>query len=126
VSANPKKPTAALPAPGAAAAAAAAAAPTAAIAGIRTEIDPHLVITSYIAPEELTKTPEEFIAAVPVMEVDADRVACNGGDTGLGHPVEYIQLNKVDLNEPATCKYCGLRFIRAHGHGAGHAHAAHH
>ncbi len=47
---------------------------------------------------------------------------CVSGDTRLGHPVEYIQLNKV-RDEPAVCKYCGLRFRQAHhgdGHGGGH------
>ena len=29
----------------------------------------------------------------------------------MGHPVEYIQLSKVQVGESETCKYCGLRFV---------------
>lgn len=31
----------------------------------------------------------------------------------LGHPIEFICL---DLDEPAICKYCGLRYIQEHHH----------
>jgi len=41
---------------------------------------------------------------------------CDGGGGPLGHPIEYIQLNKVNANEPETCKYCGLRFIQKQHH----------
>lgn len=34
---------------------------------------------------------------------------CDGGSGVLGHPIEYIQLDTVS-NEPAVCKYCGLRY----------------
>ena len=34
----------------------------------------------------------------------------------MGHPVEYIQLNKVNPKEPSTCLYCGLRFVRKAHH----------
>ncbi|KAA8540143.1 hypothetical protein F0562_026835 [Nyssa sinensis] len=30
----------------------------------------------------------------------------------LGHPIEFI---RVDLKEPAVCKYCGLRDVQDHG-----------
>lgn len=31
----------------------------------------------------------------------------------LGHPIEYICL---DLDQPAVCKYCGLRYLQDHHH----------
>lgn len=31
----------------------------------------------------------------------------------LGHPIEFICL---DLDKPAICKYCGLRYVQDHGH----------
>jgi len=61
---------------------------------------------------------EELINAVPVIEVPGDTAVCDGGGGALGHPVEYIQLNTVS-DEPAVCKYCGLRFKKKagfHGH----------
>jgi NADH dehydrogenase (ubiquinone) Fe-S protein 6 len=47
-----------------------------------------------------------------VIEV-ADRVAvCEGGSGALGHPIQYIQLDRVNP-APAVCKYCGLRYKMA-------------
>eukprot|EP00744_Colponema_vietnamica_P005306 GILI01007783.1.p1 GENE.GILI01007783.1~~GILI01007783.1.p1 ORF type:complete len:133 (-),score=31.65 GILI01007783.1:95-445(-) len=62
---------------------------------------------------------EELIWKVPVVEVEGLVAVCDGGGGKLGHPVEYIQLNKRNLNEPEICKYCGLRFIQKSG---GHHH----
>ena len=60
---------------------------------------------------------EELIAGVPVIVVQADVAVCDGGGGVLGHPVEYIQLNKKK-DEPETCKYCGLRYQKdPHYHG---------
>jgi len=76
-----------------------------------------------IAPEKKplfhTKTAQEFIAEVPIIEVDGNVAICDGGDGALGHPREYIQLNKSKQNTPETCKYCGLRYRKkadAHHH----------
>ncbi|BFI29991.1 NADH dehydrogenase (ubiquinone) Fe-S protein 6 [Marchantia polymorpha subsp. ruderalis] len=64
------------------------------------------------------KSPMELIAEIPPVEVHARVVACEGGrDPALGHPIEYISL---DLEAPAICKYCGLRYVQAHGHHGGH------
>jgi hypothetical protein len=30
------------------------------------------------------------------------------GHAQLGHPMEYIQLNRKKMNTPETCKYCGF------------------
>ena len=61
---------------------------------------------------------EELINALPVVEVDGDTARCTGvNELGLGHPVQYIQLNRRYEHTPATCKWCGLRFKkRADGH----------
>ena len=64
---------------------------------------------------------EELINALPVVEVDGDTARCTGvNELGLGHPVQYIQINRRYENSPATCKWCGLRFQKREGHGHGH------
>lgn len=62
---------------------------------------------------------EELINAMPIVEVDGDTARCSGvNEMGLGHPVQYIQINKRVPNSPTTCKWCGLRFRKvSHGHG---------
>ena len=63
---------------------------------------------------------EELINALPVVEVDGDTARCTGvHELGLGHPVQYIQLNRRYEHTPATCKWCGLRFKKREG---GHHH----
>ena len=57
---------------------------------------------------------EELIAMQPVIEVDGHVACCDGGGGSLGHPLEYMQLDKVNREAPATCKYCGLRFVMSH------------
>mmetsp|Transcript_8533 Transcript_8533/g.12741 ORF Transcript_8533/g.12741 Transcript_8533/m.12741 type:complete len:118 (+) Transcript_8533:82-435(+) len=49
------------------------------------------------------------IAEVPVIEVPGTLAVCEGGSGALGHPIQYIQLDRVS-SEPATCLYCGLRY----------------
>ena len=61
---------------------------------------------------------EELIDQVPVIKVKGNLATCNGGGGALGHPIEYITLNKIDPSQPTECKYCGLRYVRdpAYGH----------
>ena len=59
---------------------------------------------------------ETLINEVPPIKVKGDVAMCDGGGGPLGHPLEYIQLNKVDPTEPSICGYCGLRFIRDPDH----------
>ncbi|KAF3330330.1 NADH dehydrogenase [Carex littledalei] len=60
------------------------------------------------------KSPMELINEVPPIKVDGRIVACEGDiDPALGHPIEFICL---DRDEPAVCKYCGLRFYQDHHH----------
>ena len=54
---------------------------------------------------------EKLVNSVEIIEVADVTAVCDGGGGVLGHPIEYIQLNTVS-NEPAICKYCGLRFRR--------------
>ncbi|XP_010943451.1 NADH dehydrogenase [ubiquinone] iron-sulfur protein 6, mitochondrial isoform X1 [Elaeis guineensis] len=58
------------------------------------------------------KSPMESINEVRPIKVEGRIVAC-GGDSNpaLGHPLEFICL---DLEEPAVCKYCGLRYFQDH------------
>jgi len=54
---------------------------------------------------------EHRVKDVPVIEVEGNLAVCEGGGGSLGHPIEYIQLDKVNnSNEPSTCLYCGLRY----------------
>ena len=43
-------------------------------------------------------------------------VRCDGGDGSLGHPVEFMTLEK---NGETTCKYCGRRYVHASAPAAG-------
>ena len=56
---------------------------------------------------------EELVNQVPPIEVEGHIAVCDGGGGILGHPIEYIQLDTIS-EEPAVCKYCGLRFISKH------------
>ena len=55
---------------------------------------------------------------MPVVDVAGEVAMCDGGGGATGHPIEYI---KLELREGAgainTCKYCGVRYRRAGGHG---------
>eukprot|EP00483_Globobulimina_turgida_P013632 UN13658 len=77
-------------------------------------------------PTYQTKTPMELIAEVPIIEVDAQFVKCDGmwfeSDMSPrrkdvvrhpmeGHPMQWITLNTRKPFTPQTCKYCGLRFV---------------
>mmetsp|Transcript_38316 Transcript_38316/g.33863 ORF Transcript_38316/g.33863 Transcript_38316/m.33863 type:complete len:172 (+) Transcript_38316:35-550(+) len=79
-----------------------------------------------IRPTYQTKTPMELIAEVPIIEVDATFVKCDGlwfeSDMSPrrkdivrhpqeGHPMQWISLNTRKPYTPQTCKYCGLRFV---------------
>ncbi|KAL5222019.1 hypothetical protein ABZP36_026732 [Zizania latifolia] len=65
------------------------------------------------------KSPMEMINAEPPIKVEGRIAACDGRKdksyetASLGHPIEYICL---DLDRPAVCKYCGLRFVQDHHH----------
>ncbi|CAL5405577.1 unnamed protein product [Camellia sinensis] len=60
------------------------------------------------------KSPMELINEVPPIKVEARIVACEGdSNPALGHPIEFICLDKDEL---AICKYCGLRYVQDHGH----------
>ena len=57
---------------------------------------------------------EELINALPIVEVRANTARCSGvNELGLGHPVQYIQLDRRNRHTPAVCKWCGLRFVMA-------------
>ena len=62
---------------------------------------------------------EELVAKVPVIEVAARVALCDGGGGAMGHPIEYIKLDKREGRSAATCNYCGLRYKMAAG---GHHH----
>nr|GLL28302.1 NADH dehydrogenase [ubiquinone] iron-sulfur protein 6, mitochondrial [Ipomoea trifida]GMD02402.1 NADH dehydrogenase [ubiquinone] iron-sulfur protein 6, mitochondrial [Ipomoea batatas] len=75
------------------------------------------VLTSHTAKwmqDTGKKSPMELINEVPPIKVEGRIVACEGdSDPALGHPIEFICL---DLDAPAVCKYCGLRYFQDHGH----------
>ncbi len=54
-----------------------------------------------------------------IIEVDRDRIGCDGGDGALGHPLVYLTM---DNSGKVDCPYCGRRFIRRPGANAGEAH----
>ena len=57
---------------------------------------------------------EELINELPIVQVRGNTARCMGvNELGLGHPVQYIQLNKRMHSSPSVCKWCGLRFQKA-------------
>eukprot|EP00351_Strombidinopsis_sp_SopsisLIS2011_P000765 CAMPEP_0116887502 /NCGR_PEP_ID=MMETSP0463-20121206/22023_1 /TAXON_ID=181622 /ORGANISM="Strombidinopsis sp, Strain SopsisLIS2011" /LENGTH=98 /DNA_ID=CAMNT_0004550329 /DNA_START=97 /DNA_END=393 /DNA_ORIENTATION=+ len=57
---------------------------------------------------------EELINELPIIEVHGTVARCTGvNERGLGHPVQYIQLDKRNKYTPVTCKWCGLRYRMA-------------
>ncbi|KAG6425617.1 hypothetical protein SASPL_116060 [Salvia splendens] len=76
----------------------------------------HLPITRkwFHSSDTSKKSPMELINEVPPIKVE-DRIAVCEGDSNpaLGHPVEFICLDK---DEPVVCKYCGLRYVQDHHH----------
>ena len=59
---------------------------------------------------------EKLIALQEPIVVDAHVAVCDGGGGALGHPIEFIQLNRVAPGTPETCTYCGLRFVEGNAH----------
>jgi len=58
------------------------------------------------------KAPIQWIAEAAPIEVQTRVAQCwGGGDVALGHPIEYISLDGTTPEDPAVCKYCGLRFF---------------
>ncbi|KAL9189023.1 hypothetical protein ACHAXT_011513 [Thalassiosira profunda] len=53
----------------------------------------------------------ELIQKVPPIEVEGDMAVCDGGGGALGHPLEYIKVGYRN-GEPASCIYCGLRYVQ--------------
>jgi NADH dehydrogenase (ubiquinone) Fe-S protein 6 len=50
----------------------------------------------------------ELVEKHAIVEVEGERAICDGGGGALGHPLEYISLQRPGVVE--QCKYCGLRF----------------
>ena len=50
----------------------------------------------------------ELVQQVPIIEVEGEMAICDGGGGALGHPLEYISLERPGVVE--RCKYCGLRY----------------
>lgn len=55
----------------------------------------------------------ELVHKVPVTEVDGEMAICDGGGGGMGHPLEYISLERPGVVE--YCKYCSLRYVSKGG-----------
>ena len=67
-----------------------------------------------------TKTPMQLISEVPPIVVNGPKAVCYGtkdNKAGPGaHPAEYLQLDRVVIGQPETCKYCGLRYVSGGDH----------
>jgi uncharacterized Zn-finger protein len=56
----------------------------------------------------------ELVHQYPVIEVDGDMAICDGGGGALGHPLEYISLQRGP-GHIEYCKYCSLRYTQKAG-----------
>ncbi|XP_074581026.1 NADH dehydrogenase [ubiquinone] iron-sulfur protein 6, mitochondrial-like [Curcuma longa] len=68
----------------------------------------------YLGKNTSKKSPMELLNEVPPIKVE-ERIVASEGDRNpaLGHPIELICL---DLEAPAVCKYCSLRYVQDHHH----------
>lgn len=58
-----------------------------------------------------TRSPADWIAAAPPIKVHGAVAASTGcDDPALGCPIEYIDLRGTSIDNPAVCKYTGLRY----------------
>ncbi|KAL2921418.1 NADH dehydrogenase [ubiquinone] iron-sulfur protein 6 mitochondrial [Bienertia sinuspersici] len=73
----------------------------------------HILLAIPSLKDKSKKSPMQLINEVPPIKVEGRIAVCEGAKNPLGHPVEFICL---DLDTPAICKYCGLRYIQDHGH----------
>ena len=46
--------------------------------------------------------------ATETIEVDSNRVACDGGGGALGHPKVYLEMGQAT---EVICPYCSRRFV---------------
>jgi len=53
------------------------------------------------------------------IEVETDRVGCDGGGGALGHPLVYLSLVKEGF---VDCPYCGRHYVLKEGAHVGHGH----
>lgn len=58
----------------------------------------------------------ELVEKFPIIEVEGEMAICDGGGGALGHPLEYISLERPGVVE--RCKYCGLRYASKKWHKA--------
>lgn len=58
---------------------------------------------------------EDLVNMYPIIMVKTDIAVCDGGGGTLGHPLEYMNMNR-QKDGPEVCKYCGLRFMKDHHH----------
>ena len=66
-------------------------------------------------PEETVPGAAQILEPPEVQEVDAPRVACDGGGAAYGHPRVWLDFGEHDWID---CPYCDKRFVRKGG--AGH------
>ena len=52
-----------------------------------------------------------------IIEVDATRIACDGGGGALGHPRVFLEMGDKNFVE---CPYCDRRFVLRQGAEAHH------
>jgi uncharacterized Zn-finger protein len=57
--------------------------------------------------------------AVEIIEVETDRVGCDGGGGALGHPKVYLNLGK---DGQIDCPYCGRHYVLKAGAKGGEHH----
>jgi uncharacterized Zn-finger protein len=71
----------------------------------------YIILTIDLWTCSMSKSIQHFTVDVSLLGIYLFLVA--DSNPALGHPIEFICL---DLNEPAICKYCGLRYVQEHHH----------
>ncbi len=79
-----------------------------------------IAIIRPLPPIEDANSKMDGPAASPteIIHVDDRTVACDGGDTALGHPRVFLYIE----DRSVTCPYCSRLYVlnEGAGHGAGH------
>lgn len=66
-------------------------------------------------PEDTVPGAAQILEPPETEEVEAPRIACDGGSTSTGHPRVWLEFGEHDHID---CPYCDKRFVRKGG--AGH------
>ncbi len=67
-------------------------------------------MSAYIGQRSKTQRWRRSVEPIEVIQVQAERVACDGGGSALGHPRVFLSIGP---GGEVVCPYCSRKFIKA-------------